>query len=54
MINFREELAKYEPVLEIGDIEDAVRSDEMKDIVDIFLQLTMKKDNFQKYDIDKE
>lgn len=35
MIKFKEELAKFQPVLEIDDIEKSIRSDESQDILDL-------------------
>ena len=35
MINFKDELKKYEPILELNDIEDSIRSTDMKDIMDM-------------------
>lgn len=35
MINFKEEINKYEPILEISEIEDSINSTELKDIMDI-------------------
>ena len=35
MINFKEEIKKYEPILEISEIEDSIHSTELKDIMDM-------------------
>lgn len=35
MINFKDEIKKYEPILELDDIEDAVHSTDLKDIIDM-------------------
>ena len=35
MINFKDEIKKYEQILELNDIEDSVHSTELKDIVDM-------------------
>ena len=35
MINFKDEIKKYEQILELGEIEDSVHSTEMKDIMDM-------------------
>ncbi len=35
MINFNDELKKYEPMLEINDIEDSIHSTDVKDIMDM-------------------
>ena len=39
MINFEEELAKFEPSQEIVQIEDTVLNDKMTDITDIIREL---------------
>lgn len=35
MINFKEELQKYEPILEIDEIESAIHSNELQDMFDL-------------------
>ncbi len=35
MINFKDEIKKYEPILELNDIEDSIHSTDMKDIMDM-------------------
>ena len=35
MINFKEEIKKYELILEISEIEDSIHSTELKDIMDM-------------------
>ncbi len=42
MIDFREELKKYKPILEVDDIEGAVKSDEIQDIEDLLQTLSKK------------
>jgi hypothetical protein len=45
MIDFKEELDKYKPVLSMEDVEDAVRemvSDELKDIMDLLQYISGK------------
>lgn len=39
MINFDEEIKKFKPSLEIADVEDAIYSNEMQDIMDIMQQV---------------
>lgn len=39
MINFDEEIKKFKPSLEIGDVEDTIYDNEMQDIMDIMQQL---------------
>ena len=35
MLNFEEELKKFQPCLEVEDIEDAVYQEEMTDVMDL-------------------
>ena len=39
MINFEEELKKYEPSLEVEEAEDAIYSRDMTDVTDIIAEL---------------
>ncbi|MBR6321283.1 MAG: hypothetical protein IKR59_00310 [Lachnospiraceae bacterium] len=39
MIDFEEELKKFKPSLEIGDTENAILSDDNKDMVDLMVEL---------------
>lgn len=39
MIDFKEELLKYKPLLDVDDIEDSIRLDEMSDVMDLLQQL---------------
>lgn len=43
MINFKEELSKYQPVLEVDQIEDAIHSGEVQDILDILQHISEDK-----------
>ena len=42
MLNFKEELAKYKPLLTVDDVEDAV-GDEVQDIMDLLQYISGKK-----------
>ena len=42
MIDFKEEIQKYKPVMEIDEVESAIQSDEIKDLMDI-LQYIIRK-----------
>ena len=44
MIDFNTELEKYQPILEMDEIEDAVKSDEMQDILDMLIYISREKD----------
>ncbi len=39
MIDFKKEILKYKPVMEVGDIEKAINSDEVSDMIDILKQI---------------
>jgi hypothetical protein len=47
MIDFKEELKKYNPILDMDDVETAIKSDEIQDIQDL-LQNLVKKMNSEK------
>lgn len=40
MIDFKEEINKYRPVMQIEDVETAVHSDEIKDVMDMLQYIT--------------
>jgi len=40
MIDFKEELKKYRPIMDMDDVESAVHSDEVQDIMDLLQYLT--------------
>lgn len=42
MLNFDEELAKFQPSLEVEDIEEAVYQDELTDMTDILREMIEK------------
>lgn len=42
MIDFKEEIEKYKPVLSMDDVEKSVRSDEVKDVMDLLQYITKK------------
>ncbi len=35
MFNFKDELARYQPILELDQIEEALQPNQLKDLVDI-------------------
>lgn len=45
MIDFKQELSKYQPILELEKIEDSIHTSEVQDILDI-LQHLSKKQNY--------
>jgi len=40
MIDFREEINKYAPVLEMEEVGDAAHNDELKDVMDLLQRIT--------------
>ena len=39
MINFEEELKKYQPSLEVGDVQDAIYNQDLTDVSDIVVKM---------------
>ena len=44
MINFDEEIKKFKPSLELGDVEEAIYDNEMQDIMDVMQQAAQKQE----------
>lgn len=42
MIDFKQELSKYQPILELEKIEDSIHTSEVQDILDILQHLSKK------------
>ena len=40
MLDFKEEISKYQPVMGMDDVERAVQSDEVKDMMDLLQYIT--------------
>ena len=40
MIDFKEEINKYKPILSVDDVETTVVNDEVKDIMDLLQYIT--------------
>ena len=40
MLDFKKEIQKYKPILEVEDVENSINSDEIKDMMDILKQLS--------------
>ncbi len=47
MIDFKEEINKYKPILLMDEVESAIHSDEIRDIMDL-LQLISKENSAEK------
>ncbi len=45
MINFEEELKRFQPIPEVSQAEDAIYSNDLKDISDIVFQVTEEMKN---------
>ena len=43
MIDFKQELSKYQPILELERIEDSIHNSEVQDILDILQHLAKSK-----------
>ena len=39
MINFEEELKKFHPSLEVGDVEDAIYNQDLTDMADLLVNM---------------
>ena len=44
MINYEEELKKFKPCLEVGEVEEAIHNQELTDVIDIVKEM-MEKNN---------
>ena len=42
MLELKDEVLKYKPILETEDIENAVNSDEIRDVMDLLQHITKK------------
>lgn len=40
MLDFKEEISKYKPILGVKDIEKSVNNDDVKDIMDLLAHLS--------------
>lgn len=43
MFNFKDELSRYQPILEIDQIEDALQPSQMQDLLDILQYIAKDK-----------
>ncbi len=48
MINFKEELEKYQPILELDALENSIRSSEIQDILDILQHISKNTNSIYK------
>lgn len=39
MIDFKEEILKYKPLIEIDDVEESIKLDEITDVMEILRQM---------------
>ena len=42
LLDFKEELKKYKPVMGMEDVEKSIKSDEVKDVMDLLQYLSTK------------
>ena len=42
MIDFKTEVEKYKPVLSVDEVENAVYSDEVRDVIELLQYITQK------------
>jgi hypothetical protein len=42
VIDFREEIAKYKPIMEMEDVEASIQSEETRDIMDLLQYITKR------------
>ena len=45
MLSFKEELAKYECIMELDDIEQSIQNDELQDMLDILLKISKQNES---------
>lgn len=43
MFNFKDELSRYQPIMEIDQIEDALQPNQMQDLLDILQHIAKEK-----------
>ena len=46
MINYEEELKKFKPCLEVGEVEEAIHNQELTDVIDIVKEMMDKNKNY--------
>lgn len=39
MLDFEEELSRFKPSLEVGDVEDAIKREDLTDMTDLMVEL---------------
>lgn len=39
MLDFEEELSRFKPSLEVGDVEDAIKKEDLTDMTDLMVEL---------------
>ena len=42
MLDFKQEIQKYKPVMEVDDIENSIKSNEIEDMIDVLKQFSEK------------
>ena len=46
MFNFKDELSRYQPIMEIDQIEDALQPNQMQDLLDILQHIAKEKKQY--------
>ena len=54
MINYKEELSKYEPILEVDEIEDALHANELQDMFDILQHIAKQNSSSRNVKVDTD
>jgi hypothetical protein len=49
LLSFKDEINKYKPILEIGEIEASVNNNDVKDIMDVISYLALQLENNSRY-----
>lgn len=43
MLDFEEELSRFKPSLEVGDVEEAIKKEDLTDMTDLMMMLLKEK-----------
>ena len=47
MLDFKTELKKYQPLIEIEEVEETIHSEEIRDIIDLIQHMADKKKKYK-------
>ncbi|MGN0361429.1 MAG: hypothetical protein ACI4ET_01160 [Bilifractor sp.] len=48
MLNYEEELKKFKPSLDVENVEDAIKNQDLTDLVDLFREMELNQKNSEK------